>query len=116
MSSCQPHAPAEMQCRSSRARRKSRGPWLARAGLAFGPVWPLFLSARGSHGSTPSSVGGTGRPSGTFWIGATMFQEFAVIKDKRDAPGLKCMRRHNGRVDLYWVADPRLVKQGYTPK
>src|SRR5690606_12104833 len=32
------------------------------------------------------------------------------------APGLKRMKRHNGRVDLYWVADEELVKRGYKPK
>ena len=32
------------------------------------------------------------------------------------APGLKRMKRHNGRVDLYWVADEKLVKAGYLPK
>lgn len=32
------------------------------------------------------------------------------------APGLKRMKRHNGRVDLYWVADEKLVKRGYAPK
>ncbi|GEO13543.1 integrase [Microvirga aerophila] len=32
------------------------------------------------------------------------------------APGLKRMKRHNGRIDLYWVADEQLVKKGYTPK
>lgn len=32
------------------------------------------------------------------------------------APGLKRMKRHNGRVDLYWVADEKLVAKGYRPK
>ena len=32
------------------------------------------------------------------------------------APGLKRMKRHNGRVDLYWVADEKLVRAGYRPK
>lgn len=32
------------------------------------------------------------------------------------APGLKRMKRHNGRVDLYWVADEKLVAKGFTPK
>lgn len=32
------------------------------------------------------------------------------------APGLKRMKRHNGRIDLYWVADEKLVKAGYLPK
>lgn len=32
------------------------------------------------------------------------------------APGLKRMKRHNGRVDLYWVADEKAVKAGYLPK
>lgn len=32
------------------------------------------------------------------------------------APGLKRMKRHNGRTDLYWVADEVLVKRGYQPK
>lgn len=32
------------------------------------------------------------------------------------APGLKRMKRHNGRVDLYWVADEKLVREGYLPK
>lgn len=32
------------------------------------------------------------------------------------APGLKRMKRHNGRVDLYWVADEKLVAKGYAPK
>lgn len=32
------------------------------------------------------------------------------------APGLKRMKRHNGRVDLYWVADEKAVKQGYPTK
>lgn len=33
-----------------------------------------------------------------------------------DAPGLKKMRRKNGRVDLYWVAREDLVKAGFEPK
>jgi hypothetical protein len=32
------------------------------------------------------------------------------------APGLKRMKRRNGRVDLYWVADEKIVKAGYLPK
>lgn len=32
------------------------------------------------------------------------------------APGLKRMKRHNGRIDLYWVADEKLVAKGYLPK
>ena len=37
---------------------------------------------------------------------------------KRDlyAPGLKRMKRHNGRIDLYWVADEKAVRQGYPTK
>jgi hypothetical protein len=35
---------------------------------------------------------------------------------EHDAPGLKRLRRKNGRVDCYWVADEKLVKSGYTPK
>ncbi len=31
-------------------------------------------------------------------------------------PGLKRMKRRNGREDLYWVADEDLAKAGYTPK
>lgn len=29
-----------------------------------------------------------------------------------DAPGLKRLKRHNGRVDCYWVADEAIVKRG----
>jgi hypothetical protein len=29
---------------------------------------------------------------------------------------MKRMKRHNGRVDCYWVADEKLVHQGYAPK
>src|SRR3954471_559868 len=36
--------------------------------------------------------------------------------DEVHAPGLKRMKRHNGRVDLYWVADERAVQAGFTPK
>lgn len=32
------------------------------------------------------------------------------------APGLKRMKRHNGRVDLYWVAREDLAKLGFKPK
>lgn len=33
-----------------------------------------------------------------------------------DAPGLRRMKRHDGRIDLYWVATKDLVKKGYKPK
>jgi hypothetical protein len=38
------------------------------------------------------------------------------MADAPYAPGLKRMKRHNGRTDLYWVADEGLVKKGYQPK
>lgn len=31
-------------------------------------------------------------------------------------PGLKRMKRHNGRVDFYWCADPAAIRAGFTPK
>jgi hypothetical protein len=31
-------------------------------------------------------------------------------------PGLKRMKRHNGRVDLYWIADEEAVKAGFPTK
>lgn len=38
------------------------------------------------------------------------------MKSDLDAPGLKRLTRPSGRIDCYWVADPELVKRGYTPK
>ncbi|MDE4912779.1 integrase [Methylobacterium sp. 092160098-2] len=32
------------------------------------------------------------------------------------SPGLKRMKRHNGRIDLYWVADEKLVAKSYPTK
>lgn len=33
-----------------------------------------------------------------------------------DAPGLKLIKRKHGRVTPYWIADQKLVKEGYRPK
>lgn len=38
------------------------------------------------------------------------------MTDLLDAPGLKRLKRHNGRIDCYWVADEALVKKGYPTK
>ena len=39
-----------------------------------------------------------------------------MIMDENHAPGRKRMVRHNGRVNVYWVASPAAVKAGYKPK
>jgi hypothetical protein len=36
--------------------------------------------------------------------------------DDASAPGLRLMRRKNGRIDPYWIARPDFVKQGYPVK
>lgn len=38
------------------------------------------------------------------------------MRGNLDAPGLKKLKRHNGRIDCYWVADEALVKKGYPTK
>ncbi len=39
-----------------------------------------------------------------------------VSASELSAPGLKKLKRKRGRVDCYWVADEKLVKQGYPVK
>lgn len=39
-----------------------------------------------------------------------------TAEDALYSPGLKRMKRHNGRIDLYWVADEKLVAKGYPTK
>ena len=36
-----------------------------------------------------------------------------TAEDALYSPGLKRMKRHNGRIDLYWVADEKLVIASY---
>lgn len=40
----------------------------------------------------------------------------AGVSVQLDAPGLKAIRRHGGRVEARWFAAPRAIRRGYQPK
>jgi hypothetical protein len=82
-------------------------------------AWPglaVVLEREGPPRSIRNSVAGTGPPSGTSSIGVRAAAKVTTppapgsrAMDDLQAPGLKRMKRHNERVDLYWVADEKLV-------